>query len=614
MSSTGASKRGSIVRIDERGGIPVPPLPEPRPAKHWTLEAIAATERPRQPAVHGEKIAFIVDRDSSDVWVLDPAKDRAPHRLTVDRPLAPFWEDDGPSWSPDGETVAYVNDGAVHLTSGGLARPLCAGSSPAWIDPEHIVVHVEQPVNDRSTLSVVNIDDGRVTPLPDADGDFAEVAVQPTDRLVAAVFHPLADRSASRIHIIDVNSHDVIDVPGPASIHDRGPVWSPDGDTLLFSSEESGWYEVWRWDRASGSRQQVTYDEADFSELAWSSFGLVGVRTRHGVSDLVAIDLDPSLTGHDRVRVIAPGGVWGNPQWTASGDIIATHESPDTPARLMRVDKRDHVHELFAPTPTIVRAAPHVAPEHLWYPAPGGAVPAFLYRPDDASADTPCPVIVHPHGGPTSHYGAEWDGVAQYFVAKGYAWLAPNFKGSTSYGLDHERADHGVWGVDDTADCLAAHEWLSSQDWVDNRRIGIYGASYGSYMALCCAVDSDRYACAVAKYGDCDILTSWAQGDRGGRLDLERMMGHPADNPEGYRAGSPIHRIDNITTPILVAHGEQDIRVHPAQSEELVSALRRIGATYEYVTYPTEAHGFLNRAAFLDFYRRLERFLDWYLL
>jgi len=69
-----------------------------------------------------------------------------------------------------------------------------------------------------------------------------------------------------------------------------------------------------------------------------------------------------------------------------------------------------------------------------------------------------------------------------------------------------------------------------------------------------------------------------------------------------------------VTTPILIAHGELDLRVSPKQSEELVAELRRLGKTYEYVTYPTEAHGFLREGPYLDFHRRLERFLDWYLL
>ena len=84
-------------------------------------------------------------------------------------------------------------------------------------------------------------------------------------------------------------------------------------------------------------------------------------------------------------------------------------------------------------------------------------------------------------------------------------------------------------------DCLAAADHLRTLDWVDGDRLAIFGASYGSYMALLSVTDDPehRFRCAVAKYGDCDILTSWAQGDREGVQDLERMMGHPADRARG---------------------------------------------------------------------------------
>jgi dipeptidyl aminopeptidase/acylaminoacyl peptidase len=172
-----------------------------------------------------------------------------------------------------------------------------------------------------------------------------------------------------------------------------------------------------------------------------------------------------------------------------------------------------------------------------------------------------------------------------------------------------------VWGVTDTADCLAGLRYLSGLDWVDADRIAIFGASYGSYLALAALVaEPEGFACGAAKYGDSDILTSWAQGDRGGSEDMERMMGHPADHRDAYRAGSPIHRLEAIRRPILVAHGEGDDRVHPAQSQELVAELKRLGKTYEYVTYPTEGHGLIRSAPQVHFYRRLERFLDWYLM
>ena len=100
-----------------------------------------------------------------------------------------------------------------------------------------------------------------------------------------------------------------------------------------------------------------------------------------------------------------------------------------------------------------------------------------------------------------------------------------------------------------------------------------------------------RYACAITKYGDCDILTSWAQGDLVGRLDLERMMGHPRDHRAEYEAGSPIHRVEHLQVPIFVAHGELDDRVHPNQSKELVAALRRAASSTSTSRIPPRATG-----------------------
>ena len=91
----------------------------------------------------------------------------------------------------------------------------------------------------------------------------------------------------------------------------------------------------------------------------------------------------------------------------------------------------------------------------------------------------------------------------------------------------------------------------------------------------------------------------------------ERTSRYPVD----CKSGAPVLRLANIEAPLLIAHGEQDIRVHPKQSEELVAELRRLGGkTFEYVTYTTEGHGLLRFEPQVDFYRRLERFFDWYLM
>ncbi len=192
----------------------------------------------------------------------------------------------------------------------------------------------------------------------------------------------------------------------------------------------------------------------------------------------------------------------------------------------------------------------------------------------------------------------EWDAWAQNMLAKGYTQLAPNFRGSNGYGRDFQRANYGVWGVKDTEDCLAAADYLRSLEHINPARLGILGASYGGYLAICAlAFDPQhRFACGVSKYGDCNLLTSWAECDRSGLEDLYRMMGHPAANLAAYHAGSPIRKVENIQAPLMIFHGLQDPYVPPNQFEELVQSLKRSGKTFEYRTYPDEGHGVLRQA------------------
>jgi dipeptidyl aminopeptidase/acylaminoacyl peptidase len=597
---------------DEHQGIPVPARKDLDPPPHWRLEAVAATERPRSLTLSADRgrAVFVQDRDTSDVWLLDLVEGAVPQRLTSGRAPMPYWEDTEPRLSPDGATVAYADRGHVWLVParGGVPRELLQAGNPIWIDDERLVVSVERGRTTR--LAVVEIADPWPRRLAAGDdlGDEWGAAVSPDRAEVAFAFTPRADLRRTEIRVAGLVDAGVRAVTGTPGLADRAPTWSPDGARLAYVSERTGRWEIHVDDR------QLTHDRADFGELEWHPDGtrLVAVRCRNNRFDLVTVD-----AGTGGVELVASGGTWGAPHWTAGGAIVATYEDHATPAQIRLAREGSEPAILHAPTPLGVRSAPHVAPADVTYRSFDGLeIPAFLFRPSGASREVPVPAVVYPHGGPTSCYGDEWDGHAQYFLDKGYAWLAINFRGSTGYGREFERSNHGDWGVGDTKDCLAAADYLRTLDWVDGERLAVFGASYGSYLALLAVTDDPehRFRCAVCKYGDCDLVTSWAQGDRDGVQDLERMMGPPAAAREAYRAASPVHRLENVRVPILIAHGLLDERVSPKQSEELAAELRRLGKTFEYVTYPTEAHGLLRAGPQLHFYRRLERFLDWYLM
>jgi dipeptidyl aminopeptidase/acylaminoacyl peptidase len=241
----------------------------------------------------------------------------------------------------------------------------------------------------------------------------------------------------------------------------------------------------------------------------------------------------------------------------------------------------------------------------------GLEIEGFLTRPHGASAQVP--VILYAHGGPTDFYGDEWDGHAQHFIEKGYGWMGINFRGSTTYGLEFERANHGSCGVADADDCVAAGNYLAGLDWVDPSRLVIFGPSYGAYLTVAVlGRDDNPFACGVAKYGDYDMFTSWEQTDVVGHDEFLRLFGPPDDNRDTYRAGSPIFGVPNIRVPLLFIHGEKDPRTHYKQAEELLEALELHGKHFEFISYPEEAHGLLHREPQLHFYRRMGRFLDWH--
>ncbi|HJS71265.1 MAG TPA: S9 family peptidase [Acidimicrobiia bacterium] len=590
---------------DEYGGVPSHVLPDRVPAPHWRLDAIYAVERPIDPAIapDGSRVAFVLSSGAeNDVHVVDLAGGQS-RRLTTHRAPTAFWEDRGPKWSPDGSRVAYQSDGDTFVVAsdGGPPTRIEDVSVEDWLDDQSLVVVVER---DRSTrLATVEVADPWPQPFGPSGGDVSGAQVTEDGRVVA-VFWPVDDRNRTDIFVADPGGR-WRTLAGYPDRRARDPAIN--GDRVAYTLEDGDWRAVYLTDLDGSEHRLLAKEDADFHGLAWSRDGrtLAASRLRRGQGDLVTIHMEGTVT------TLSPGGLWESPRWSDRG-VIAVHEAHDSPPRLLIVG--DQPITLYDGAPAAVAAAPHVGFERITFDSGDGLeIEGFLFRPAEISGQVPA--VVYPHGGPTLAYGDEWDGHAQYFVDKGYAWLSINYRGSTTYGVPFERANHDDWGVGDTADCIAAGRYLAGQDWVDADRIAIFGASYGSYLALTSLVHPDNpFACGVAKYGDCNILTSWAQGDRPGRDDLERMMDHPSENRSAYHAGSPIHRIERLDRPILVAHGERDARVHVEQSRELIAALERLGKTYEYITYPEEGHGLLRRESHLHFHRRLERFLDWYLL
>ena len=261
---------------------------------------------------------------------------------------------------------------------------------------------------------------------------------------------------------------------------------------------------------------------------------------------------------------------------------------------------------------------PELDPEQLSpmravrYPARDGyPVPAYLTLPP-GGASQGLPAIVIPHDGPSARDRWGWDALVQFLASRGFAVLQPNYRGSTGLGLSHERAGEGEWGGVMQRDVIDGARWLVEQGIADPARLGLYGSGYGGYSALLCAVQEPALFRAVASYGALTDLVALRDHPEHFRT-LERNLPEFGDLPRHTRALariSPAHRAGELRAAVLVAHGQEDPRVHPSQAQRLIEALEAAGAVHESRLYRDEAGHFSDEDRRIDFHQRLVRFFE----
>jgi dipeptidyl aminopeptidase/acylaminoacyl peptidase len=243
-------------------------------------------------------------------------------------------------------------------------------------------------------------------------------------------------------------------------------------------------------------------------------------------------------------------------------------------------------------------------------------IPAWITVPKGGKGKK-LPMVVLVHGGPWVRGGHwRWNDEAQFLASRGYVVLQPEFRGSQGYGHEHFKAGWKQWGKAMQNDVADGARWAVQQGLADPSRICIAGASYGGYSALMGLVnDPDLFRCGVSWVGVTDIElmydVHWSDFNEAYKqYGMPALVGDRVKDAEQLKATSPLYQAHRIKQPLLLAYGGRDRRVPIVHGTKFREAVQKTNPNVEWVDYAEEGHGWFLVKNRVDFWTRVEKFLE----
>jgi dipeptidyl aminopeptidase/acylaminoacyl peptidase len=387
---------------------------------------------------------------------------------------------------------------------------------------------------------------------------------------------------------------------------------TPDGRHAFLATDRDGdFVRLARLNLSDGEIEYFTPDDWDVEEVELSEDGrwLAVTRNVEGYSDFVLFN------GRGR-RVPGPEmprGILGGFEFSPDGDGLAfTLTSPDRNPDVWVVDLPDGEPRRLTRSSTAgVSPRTFRCPEIVRYPSFDGLeIPALFYEPEASSGSVreDTPVVVNVHGGPESQSRPLFAPVTQYLLGRGYAVFAPNVRGSTGYGKAYTHLDDVYLRMDSVEDLAHAVHWLRGRG---HQRAAVMGGSYGGFMVLTALTEyPELWTAGVDIVGIANMVTFLENTGSYRRALREPEYGSLERDREFLESVSPIHKAQEITSPLMVIHGKNDPRVPVGEAEQIVERVRENGGVVEYLLYEDEGHGLAKLKNRLDAYPKIVAFLD----
>ncbi len=589
---------------------------------------------------------------SSAIWLLHckDGKTQTPSQMTgtgIEK-----HHDFAPRWSPDGQFLAFLSDrnGSIQIyilpLAGGEALQISNLSHGiteySWRpDGKALMAHspwkpiddLNQPDTDAISIVYSRLDeqfdglgykegrhqqiwlltlDGTVTRLTSEPIDVIQSCWSPDGKEIAfcANRRPDPDLSVSiALWVLTLSTGQMRCLTSQDGLAQM-PSWSPDGQNIAYyyslDQTETGNISPWVVNAHDNSAPRPTtssavnltcleliVDELHISMIGrpfWfpDSKSLIVTVQERGQVHLYRLDIEHDQT----IKLTSGNGCYINPQLSQDGQTITMIRTDwFTPGDVWSMDsKGENRHKLTGVNDTLLRSRQLVRPKRItWQSSDGLEIEGWLYLPP-LQQEVKAPLILEIHGGPSLAWGDSYVHEFQVLAGKGYAVLAANSRGSAGYGEEFCKKSLNDWGGNDFLDLMAGIDHVLATEPVDGTRLGIGGLSYGGYMTNWAITQTNRFKAAVSRNGISSLFSAGLLSDGTTWFDSV-MSGTGSESGQSFQQSrSALTFADNITTPLLLLHADNDLRCPFSESYQLFVVLRKRKHTVELVRYPGVSH------------------------
>lgn len=430
-------------------------------------------------------------------------------------------------------------------------------------------------------LFLLNLTSEEVVKLTDGKGSYGNASFSPSGDKIACfgsefsyagatlnelfIFELATKERTCLSESIDMQLDDLM--IGDTRMATTGPVWSKNGDQLFF------------------------------------------IGTDHGATGLYQADL------HGKIEVLYKDNnhVFGLSYNAKSESFILGIATPTNPCNFYQL----HDGELSRLTNANAGYLDEVSlsePETLTVEAEDGwEIQGWILHPHGFEEGKKYPFVLEIHGGPHAMYGQTYFHELQLLAAKGYVVLYTNPRGSHGYGQEFVNACRADYGGKDYTDLMSTVDYaLENYNFIDENRLGVTGGSYGGFMTNWIVGHTNRFKAAVTQRSISNWLSFYGVSDIGYFFTEWELGKNLLDDPKKLWDFSPLKYAEEVETPLLIVHGEQDLRCPIEQGEQLFVTLKHLKKEVEFVRFPGASHDLSRSGAPLMRIERLNHICRWF--